>query len=176
MLDWSLRTARELTDGVVVVVPADMANEREPLADMVVVGGASRSQSVSNGLAAVPDDIEHVLVHDAARPVPVLGVWNRVIAALRSGADAVIPVVPVTDTLRELGGTTVDRDRFRAVQTPQGFTTAVLRAAHAGAADATDDASLVEALGVEVQLVDGDSTNIKITDPWHLAIADILTR
>lgn len=159
-----------------VVVPADVAGEREPLADSVVAGGATRSVSVRSGLGAVPDGADFVLVHDAARPVPVVHVWQRVIDALHGGADAVVPVITVTDTLREVDGATVDRTRFRAVQTPQGFGAVLLRAAYETGADATDDASLVESRGVKITTVDGDASNIKITEPWHLAVADILTR
>jgi 2-C-methyl-D-erythritol 4-phosphate cytidylyltransferase len=176
VVDWSLGVARELTDHVVLVVPADRTDDDEPLADVVVAGGSSRSASVRAGLAAVPDGADFVLVHDAARPVPVVDTWRRVIAALESGADAVIPVMPVTDTLRERAGGTVDRDRFVAVQTPQGFRLAVLRSAHEGERDGTDDASLAEDAGATVELVDGDSTNIKITDAWHLALAEVLVR
>jgi 2-C-methyl-D-erythritol 4-phosphate cytidylyltransferase len=160
----------------VLVVPADHADDHEPLADLVVRGGETRSASVRAGLAAVPDGVTHVLVHDAARPVPVADVWRRVLAALDQGADGVVPVVPVTDTLRAREGATVDRERFVAVQTPQGFRVDVLRAAHANQAEGTDDASLAEAIGAKVVLVDGDPTNIKITDASHLAMAELLVR
>jgi 2-C-methyl-D-erythritol 4-phosphate cytidylyltransferase len=99
-----------------------------------------------------------------------------VVDALRAGADAVVPAVPVTDTLREVDGAAVDRTRLVAVQTPQGFAVDVLRAAHAGGADATDDASLAEAVGAKVVLVEGDAANIKITEPWQLAVAEMLIR
>ncbi len=171
-----MTTARDLSDGVVVVVPADMANEPEPLADVVVAGGPTRSASVRAGLQAVPDDAVFVLVHDAARPVPLPAVWERVVDALDGGAEAVVPVVSVTDTLREREGATVDRERLVAVQTPQGFRLDVLRRAHAAQADGPDDASLAEAVGARVVLVDGDPSNIKITDPSHLAIAELLVR
>jgi 2-C-methyl-D-erythritol 4-phosphate cytidylyltransferase len=176
VIEWSLQTAHDLTDGVVAVVPDDMASKSEPLADIVVAGGASRSASVRAGLAAVPSDTEFVLVHDAARPVPVLDVWRRVIDALHKGADAVVPAIPVSDTLREIEGASIDRSRVVAVQTPQGFRVDVLRQAHDAGHDATDDATLVEMMGTVVCVVDGDSHNIKITEPWHLATADILTR
>ena len=176
VVDWSLNTARALSDGVVVVVPPDMASEHEPLADVVVAGGATRSASVRAGLQAVPDEATYVLVHDAARPVPLAPLWARVIDALRHGADVVVPVVPVTDTVRERSGATVDRERLVAVQTPQGFRLDVLRGAHATGAEGTDDASLAEATGAQVVLVDGDPTNIKITEPWHLTVADVLVR
>jgi 2-C-methyl-D-erythritol 4-phosphate cytidylyltransferase len=176
VVDWSLFIARELTDHVVLVVPADRASDDEPLVDTIVAGGATRSDSVRAGLAAVPADTTHVLVHDAARPVPVYDVWKRVLQALEQGAAAVVPVVAVTDTLRERDGGTVDRERFVAVQTPQGFRVEVLRLAHADGGEGTDDASLAEAAGAKVVVVDGDPTNIKITDASHLAMAELLVR
>lgn len=175
MLDWSLLTASEMTAGVVAVVPSDVMGVPEPLASRTVAGGATRSESVRAGLDALPTAVTHVLVHDAARPVPVQDVWHRVLAALADGADAVVPVVALTDTLREREGGTVDRDRFVAVQTPQGFRVEVLRHAHARGAEATDDAALAEAAGAKVSTVDGDPRNIKITEPWHLAVAALLT-
>jgi 2-C-methyl-D-erythritol 4-phosphate cytidylyltransferase len=176
VLDWALTAPRAVSDYVIVVVPADMVTEPEPQADAVVAGGRTRSASVRAGLAAVPDESTFVLVHDAARPVPLVALWQRVIAALERGADAVVPVVPVSDTLRERDGGTVDRDRFVAVQTPQGFRVDVLRAAHAAGGESTDDASLAEANGAKVVIVDGDPTNIKITDASHLAMAELLVR
>ena len=176
VLDWALRAAAEGADGVVVVVPADRVGEPEPLADLVVAGGATRSASVRAGLAALPDEAEVILVHDAARPVPVPGVWHRVRAAIAAGADAAVPAVPVADTLRELGGGTVDRSRLVAVQTPQAFRASVLRSAHAGEPEGTDDASLIEAVGGRVVVVDGDPANIKITTPVDLSLAELLCR
>lgn len=176
VLDWSLRAARAHCDGVVAVVPADMAGEIEPEADAVVAGGATRSASVRAGLASVPQDAGIVVVHDAARPVPLPEVWARVLAAVGDGADAAVPVVAVADTLRAVDGGTVDRGRFVAVQTPQAFRAEALRAAHSPDAEATDDASLVEAAGGRVEVVDGDPANIKITTPVDLALAELLCR
>jgi 2-C-methyl-D-erythritol 4-phosphate cytidylyltransferase len=176
VLDWAMRSALDGSNGVVLVVPADRADEPEPLATTVVAGGATRSGSVRAGLAAVPGDAEVILVHDAARPVPVPGVWQRVLEAVAAGADAAVPAVPVSDTLRELGGGTVDRSRLVAVQTPQAFRAAALRAAHAGEPEGTDDASLVEAAGGRVVVVDGDPANIKITTPLDLSVAELLCR
>lgn len=176
VLDWALDHAASHADGVVLVVPADAAGRPEPGADVVVAGGASRSASVRAGLAAVPADAEFVLVHDAARPVPVPEVWSRVLAALEAGADCAVPAVPVTDTLRAVGGATIDRASIVAVQTPQGFRAAQLRAAHVGEPEGTDDASLVEASGGRVVLVDGDPANIKITTPVDLNLAELLCR
>jgi len=174
VLDWSVRAARAHTDGVVLVVPADLVDADEVGADAVVAGGDSRSASVRAGLAAVPADAAVIVVHDAARPVPVPDVWERVLAAVAAGADAAVPGVPVGDTLREIGGATVDRSQFVAVQTPQAFRAAALRAAHEGGPEGTDDASLVEAGGGRVEVVDGDTSNIKITTPVDLALAELL--
>jgi 2-C-methyl-D-erythritol 4-phosphate cytidylyltransferase len=174
VVDWALRSAADQADGVVLVVPADVADEPEPLADVVVAGGATRSASVRAGLQAVPEDATAIVVHDAARPVPVPDVWARVLTAVVGGADAAVPAVPVADTLREVGGSTVDRSRFVAVQTPQAFRAAALRAAHAGEPEGTDDASLVEAAGGRVVVVEGDPVNIKVTTPHDLAVAALL--
>ena len=176
VLDWALRSAAERTDGVVLVVPADAVDHPEPLASVVVAGGATRSASVRAGLAAVPADADTIVVHDAARPVPMPGIWDRVLAAVEAGADAAVPAVPLADTLREVDGGTVDRTRFVAVQTPQAFRAAALRAAHASGSDGTDDASLVEAAGGRVVVVDGDPANIKITTPIDLSMAELLCR
>lgn len=193
VLDWALAACRAIEPGVasegarsgagssrgvgvVLVVPPDRAGRAEPAADAIVAGGGTRSASVRAGLGAVPPDASLVLVHDAARPVPVPGVWERVLAALDQGADAVVPVVPLTDTLRERGGPTVDRGRFVAVQTPQGFRAEVLRRAHRAAPEGSDDASLVEAIGATVVTVDGDPANIKVTTALDLRLADLLCR
>ena len=149
-------------------MPPDRVDDPEPLADVVVAGGATRSASVRAGLSALPADAEVVLVHDAARPYASADVWQRVLDGLATSADAVVPCVPVVDTLREVGGATVDRTRFVAVQTPQGFAAEALRRAHAGDPEGTDDASLVEAAGGKVLVVDGDPGNRKITTPDDL--------
>ena len=174
VLDWALHAARAGSDGVVLVVPEDLAGRPEPGADLVVAGAATRSGSVRAGLAVVPAEAQIILVHDAARPVAPPAVWERVLAAVVAGADAAVPVVPVTDTLRTAGGSTVDRAGFVAVQTPQGFRAAALRAAHAGDPEGTDDVSLVEAGGGRVVVVDGDPGNIKITTPTDLLLAELL--
>ena len=176
VLDWALRSAAAHADGVVLVVPADAADEREPLATVVVAGGATRSASVRAGLDAVPPDATTIFVHDAARPVPVPEVWERVLAAVLAGADAAVPVVPVTDTLRSVSGGTIDRSTVVAVQTPQGFRAEALRSAHCDAPEGTDDASLVEGAGGRVVVVDGDERNLKITAPIDLERAELLCR
>lgn len=174
VLDWALRAADAVSEGVVLVVPAGAAGDPEPGATRVVAGGATRSASVRAGLAAVPASADVIVVHDAVRPVPVRPVWDRVLEAVAAGADAALPVIPVTDTLRSVDGATVDRAGFVAVQTPQAFRAAALRAAHEGDPEGTDDASLVEARGGRVVVVDGDPANIKITTPVDLALAEVL--
>lgn len=176
VLDWAVRAARASCDGVVLVVPPDLADQPEPSVDAVVGGGPSRSASVRQGLAAVPGEATVIVVHDAARPVPVPEVWDRVLAAVASGADAAVPAVPVTDTLRAVGGATVDRGAYVAVQTPQAFPAGVLRGAHAGSPEGSDDASLVELAGGRVVVVDGDVANVKITTGVDLALAEMLCR
>lgn len=164
--------------GVVVVVPGDdVAGAHVPGADVVVGGGATRSASVRAGLAAVPADVEVIVIHDGARPLCPPALFEAVVAAVRAGADAALPTVPVTDTLKRVGRggvveATVDRSSLVAVQTPQGFAAAVLRAAHAGAPEATDDGALVEAIGGRVVAVAGDPANLKLTDAGDLAVAE----
>jgi 2-C-methyl-D-erythritol 4-phosphate cytidylyltransferase len=180
VLDWSLDAARGVAggagDGVVVVVPPDRAGDRAPDANLVVGGGATRSSSVRAGLAAVPPGAEIIVVHDGARPLAGTALFARVVEAVRGGADAAVPAVEVTDTLRHRSVGPVDRAGLVAVQTPQAFRAAALRWAHAGAPEATDDASLVEATGGKVVVVDGSAANLKITRPADLAIAEALLR
>jgi len=179
VLDWALAAARAACDGVVLVVPADrLAAEDPPPGASVVAGGATRSASVRAGLAAVPADAEMVVVHDAARPLAGAELFERTVAAVRAGADAAIPGVPVTDTIKRVEGgrvvETVDRSRLVAVQTPQAFRAEVLRRAHGGEREATDDAALVEAMGGRVVVVDGDVRNLKLTSPDDLVVARAL--
>jgi 2-C-methyl-D-erythritol 4-phosphate cytidylyltransferase len=177
VLDRSVAVAARHGDGVVVVLPSeppdDLAEVSAPSGTelRVVTGADSRAGSVRCGLAAVPDDAEVVLVHDAARPLATDDVFMRVVAAVRAGADAVAPAVPVTDTLRRRGGGIVDRDEVVAVQTPQGFAATALRRAHAAGRDATDDVTVVEDDGGTVVVVDGDPGNLKLTTPLDLEIA-----
>jgi 2-C-methyl-D-erythritol 4-phosphate cytidylyltransferase len=174
VIDWSLAAAAEATDGVVAVV-ADGA-EPEPAADRTVTGAATRSGSVRAGLAAVPESAEVVVVHDAARPLATVDLFAAVIGAVRNGADAALPGVPVVDTLRRLDGTPVDREELVAVQTPQAFAADRLRAVHATEPEATDDASLVEAAGGRVVVVPGEADNAKITSPGDLLVAEARCR
>lgn len=169
VLDWSLDAARSVADGVVVVT---LDGAGEPAADVAVAGGATRSESVRAGLDAVPDNADIVVVHDAARPGASPALFAAVVDAVRAGADGAIPGVALVDTVKRVrDGVVVEtlrRDELVAVQTPQAFTAAVLRAAHATGADATDDAALVEAAGGRVVVVPGEPGNIKLTTPADL--------
>ncbi len=172
---------------IVVAAPAaDVVAVRRLLAPVVwttvVPGGAERQQSVAAALAAVPDEVDIVLVHDAARALAPPGLIEAVASAVRDGRPAVIPVLPVVDTVKEVGPDglvmgTVDRSALRSVQTPQGFRRSVLAAAHAGATDPlTDDAGLVEKAGVPVSCIPGDERALKITRPLDLVLAKALLR
>lgn len=177
VVERSVRVAASACDGVVLVLPAEAVDEVSVgSATVRVAGGDTRSASVRRGLAAVPADASIVLVHDAARPLASTALYQRVISAVQDGAVAAVPVVAVSDTIRDVAGGVVDRDRLRAVQTPQGFESAALRAAHSEEPEGTDDAGLVEARGGSVVLVEGEATNLKITGPQDLEIARLLAR
>ena len=185
----------EVAHTVVVLPAADAAAPPAWLAEVlggaltVAAGGAERSDSVARGLAALPGSCQVVLVHDAARPLVDQAIISAVIAVARRGEGAV-PGIPVGDTLKEVeaapgepaGGPrvtrTVPRERLFRAQTPQGFPRAVLEEAHARArqaADApTDDALLVERLGVAVRVVPGSARNFKITTEDDFRIAERL--
>jgi 2-C-methyl-D-erythritol 4-phosphate cytidylyltransferase len=185
LLDYAYTRFREheAIRDLIVVGPASHVEAAQAIAPTAVVveGGPTRRESVAQGLAQVSSDVDAVLVHDVARPFIPIGVISRVIQALVGGADAVIPVLPVADTIKRVNGSaviaTVDRSQLRAVQTPQGFRRTVLAAAHANAAnDAPDDAALVEALGIAVAVVDGADESFKITRPWDLRVAEMMVR
>ncbi|GAA5202189.1 2-C-methyl-D-erythritol 4-phosphate cytidylyltransferase [Rugosimonospora acidiphila] len=169
---------------VVAAPPSEVEAVRELLSGVatatVVAGGATRQHSVSAALAAVPANFEIILVHDAARALTPPSLIVEVAEAVRGGHDAVIPVLPVVDTIKEVSASgavvgTVDRSVLRAVQTPQGFRRRVLAAAHAAAVDEhTDDAGMVEKLGITVHCVPGDEAAMKITRPVDLVIAEAL--
>jgi 2-C-methyl-D-erythritol 4-phosphate cytidylyltransferase len=175
-------------DDVVVLAPAAQLDDVRMLCARspahVVAGGLTRQASVAAGLAALHPAVDAVLVHDSARAFVPSSVLDRVLERLDGGAEAVIPVLPVTDAIKrvdEAGAVveTLHRPMLRAVQTPQGFRRAVLDRAHRaarerGESDAVDDAALAEALGVRVQTVLGDALAFKITVPADLRRAEVL--
>ena len=193
LLGHAVRTllAARSVDLVVVAAPPTAEGQAEvqrlvadlPGETLVVAGGASRQESVALALAALPQDCSVVLVHDAARALTPVDLVETVIAAVRAGAPAVIPVLPVADTIKAVDGdlvtATVDRSTLRAVQTPQGFARDVLAKAHAASdpsQPATDDAGLVEALGLPVRTVPGHAEAFKITTPFDLILAEAVLR
>jgi 2-C-methyl-D-erythritol 4-phosphate cytidylyltransferase len=186
-------TSAALIDLVVVAAPADDVDAvTELLADpasrvpvTVVAGGADRQASVGQALNALPADVDIVLVHDAARPLTPPELINAVVIAVRTGAVAVVPGLPVTDTVKsvrtdgadEVVTGTVPRHGLRSIQTPQGFDRAILEKAHAAATDSlTDDAGLVELLGYPVVVLPGSVDAFKITGPRDLIVAEAILR
>ena len=145
----------------------------------VIEGGVLRSDSIRIALAKISNQYEYVLVHDAARSLASTTLAATVIAQLINGEQAVIPALDVIDTIKEVDGkgyvrNTPDRSSLKAIQTPQGFTRSVLERAHAASEDATDDAALVEAIGVKVKVIAGEERALKITTKSDLATATAL--
>lgn len=175
---------------LVVAAPPDRVDEvADVIASMpalVVAGGETRQQSVAAALGALDPGVRWVLVHDAARALAPAELAVAVIDALQAGAAAVVPGLPVVDTIKSVAGgrvtATIDRAQLVAVQTPQGFEAALLRAAHARAASepadagASDDAGMIEAMGHVVHVVAGAPEALKITRPLDLAVAELLLR
>jgi 2-C-methyl-D-erythritol 4-phosphate cytidylyltransferase len=181
-------------DLVVVAAPPDQVGTvRAMLTDVlpprvglvVVAGGRSRQESVLRGLEVMPDQVDVVLVHDAARALVPVALIESVVAAVRAGAGAVVPALPVADTVKRADSdghvtATVDRAGLWSVQTPQGFSRVLLMAAHqnaamssvGGEAPATDDAGLVERMGGTVTLVPGSEEAFKVTRPIDLLLAE----
>ncbi|MET8294705.1 MULTISPECIES: 2-C-methyl-D-erythritol 4-phosphate cytidylyltransferase [unclassified Streptomyces] len=191
----AMARSRAVSVVVVVAPPADATEVRHlldehPLSDrteiLVVPGGDTRQESVRAGLDALPADVTSVLIHDAARPLVPVDTVDAVVEAVRDGAPAVVPALPLADTVKEvepgrpgepepvLG--TPERSRLRAVQTPQGFDLKTLRHAHETIAvageGATDDAGLVERTGVTVVVVPGHEEAFKVTRPLDLVLAE----
>jgi 2-C-methyl-D-erythritol 4-phosphate cytidylyltransferase len=174
LLDRTLATAAEACDGLVVVLP-DPATA-PPSIGVRVAGGDIRAASVRAGLAAVPHEATVVVVADAAHPLATAALYRRVIDAVRDGADAAVPGLPLTEAVATVEpggytGTTVPAGGRVLVQTPQAFRAEVLRGAHAGGAVAAEDSSLVAATGAKVEIVPGDPLNLHVTTPAELALA-----
>ncbi|CAL9498848.1 2-C-methyl-D-erythritol 4-phosphate cytidylyltransferase [Streptomyces sp. enrichment culture] len=179
---------------VVLVAPPDGAAEVRTLLDahalpertdfLVVPGGESRQESVRLGLEALPEEYDIVLVHDAARPLVPVDTVDAVIEAVRGGAPAVVPALPLADTVKQVEPAaapgdpeavvaTPDRSVLRAVQTPQGFDRSALVRAHETVTEqVTDDASMVEQLGLTVVTVPGHEEAFKVTRPLDLVLAE----
>lgn len=194
VLDSAVWTSRSVADLVVVVLPSAAIGAEVAGADVIVPGMETRSGSVRAGLAAllsrprpggahtgieVPAaDPEIVVVHDAARPLASPALFKSVVDAVRAGADAAVPALAVNDTVKRVVGNrvreTVPREGLVLVQTPQAFRLSVLNEAHGGAADATDDAALVEAAGGTVVVVEGEPANLKLTSRFDVPLLEAL--
>lgn len=170
---------------VIVAVDEHLVRDVPPwLADLsprvrVVQGGDSRAESVRRALTALPDSIDVIAIHDAARPLVTSEVVARCIDRALTGAG-VVAGAPAVDTIKEVDGGVIvgspDRARLWHAHTPQVFPAAILRAAYASGADATDDAALVSAVGGSVELVDDGGWNLKVTRPTDVAVAEALLR
>ena len=173
-----------VVDEIVITAPAGYEDQfRAIVGDSatVITGGVLRSDSVNMALKSLSPSTKYVLVHDAARALATSELAQRVLHGLTSGESAVIPALSVVDTIKEVDRdgyvrSTPDRSILRAVQTPQGFSVEVLKRAHAASDDATDDAALVEALGVKVKTIPGEARAMKITNPEDIAMAVTLVR
>ncbi len=188
LLEWAVAGLLQsgVVDHVVAAVPADRIDQaKQVLGDQatVVAGGPGRTESVNLALAALPGKPEFVLVHDAARALTPPLLIVRVVDALRAGHDAVVPALPLSDTIKAVDANgvvlgTPERAGLRAVQTPQGFATDLLLRAYCAyqGGGFTDDASLVEHVGGQVQVVDGDPLAFKITTQLDLVLAQAIVR
>ncbi len=184
--------ANDAIEGLVLALPKDAIDTESPVIRklcqdrgivkplLLSAGGELRQDSVRLALERVPDGVSHVLIHDSARPFFSPALVTRVITALTSGCEGVIPVIPVTDTIKVVTEgvvtKTLDRSALAAVQTPQGFNLPLLRLAHSHALSrhltATDDAFLLESDGCSVYTVLGEEKNVKITNPEDLSLLE----
>jgi 2-C-methyl-D-erythritol 4-phosphate cytidylyltransferase/2-C-methyl-D-erythritol 2,4-cyclodiphosphate synthase len=169
----------QVVDEIVITAPEGFAEEfRKIVGDSakVITGGVLRSDSVKLALQSLSPSVEYVLVHDAARGLATSDLAGRVLAELKGGEVAVIPALAAVDTIKEVDErgyvrNTPNRALLKAVQTPQGFAASVLKRAHEASEDATDDAALVEAIGVKVKTIPGEARAMKVTNAEDIALA-----
>ncbi|MBD2361407.1 2-C-methyl-D-erythritol 4-phosphate cytidylyltransferase [Anabaena minutissima FACHB-250] len=192
ILAWTLlaaQAASEITWIGIISQPTDWREFKEILANLeltkpveLIIGGSTRQESVYNGLQALPKAAEQVLIHDGARCLATPDLLNSCAQAIRQ-CSGLIAAVPVKDTIKVVDGngiiqSTPDRSHLWAAQTPQGFNVKLLKQCHAEGVsqgwEVTDDAALFEKCGIEVQIVEGEETNLKITTPQDLAIAEFI--
>lgn len=174
----SVFAASSVSDGIVVVTTdEDLEYAKVSLQNVekvkeVVVGGSTRSKSVRKGLEQVPQNCDILIVHDGVRPLASEKLFKSVVEKIQEGSEAVVPVVPIADSLRSISGEQIDRSEVVAIQTPQAFKATLLLKAHSTSESASDDASLVELAGGTIDFVDGDVRNLKITVSSDLQIAE----
>ena len=182
LLERAFISLSKVVDEIVITAPAGYEEQFKAIVGQsaeVVTGGVLRSDSIRVALKALSPSVESVLIHDAARALASSALAARVLDELRSGQSAVIPVLKVIDTIKEIDRdgfvrATPDRSSLVAAQTPQGFNRQVLERAHSASDDATDDAALVEAIGVEVKTIEGEASAFKITTKEDISQALLL--
>ena len=176
LIEHAVANMSPIADQIIVAAPAGLEKRFQELLGSevtIVTGGITRTESVSAGLQIVSKDMKYVLVHDAARSLASTDLARRIIKELQSGADAVIPGLKVTDTIKRVNvdgfvTKTPNRAKLRVIQTPQGFTRETLITAHKSQSEATDDAALVEELDIPVKVILGEERALKITTPDDL--------
>jgi 2-C-methyl-D-erythritol 4-phosphate cytidylyltransferase/2-C-methyl-D-erythritol 2,4-cyclodiphosphate synthase len=179
LVEHAVAALSPVADLIIITAPAGYEEQfLKLLGDQVkvITGGVLRSDSIRIALSNIPEKYEYVLVHDGARALATTDLANSVLNALSKGEQAVIPALDVIDTVKEIDSNnyvrnTLNRSSLRAVQTPQGFTRSVLARAHEASEDATDDAALVEALGIAVKVIPGEFRALKITTKSDLITA-----
>lgn len=182
LLERAFISLSKVVDEIVITAPAGYEEQFKAIVGQsaeVVTGGVLRSDSIRVALKALSPSVESVLIHDAARALASSALAARVLDELRSGQSAVIPVLKVIDTIKEIDRdgfvrATPDRSSLVAAQTPQGFNRQVLERAHSASDDATDDAALVEAIGVKVKTIEGEASAFKITTKEDIGQALLL--
>ncbi len=182
LLERAFISLSKVVDEIIITAPAGHEEQFKAIVGQsaeVITGGVLRSDSIRVALKALSPSVESVLIHDAARALASSALAARVLDELRSGQSAVIPVLKVIDTIKEIDRdgfvrATPDRSSLVAAQTPQGFNRQVLERAHSASDDATDDAALVEAIGVKVKTIEGEASAFKITTKEDIGQALLL--
>jgi 2-C-methyl-D-erythritol 4-phosphate cytidylyltransferase len=177
LVDRAVATTAAACADVVVVLPPGATWDGAPVR-ATAAGGETRAESVRAGLAAVPERVDVVVVHDAAHPLATRALFDAVVAAVRDGADGAVPVLPTTETVVALRrghlALLADAGPLALAQMPHAFSAAVLRDAHRDAPATRDDASLLIARGARVVAVPGETTNVHVTTPEELVLAERL--
>ena len=182
LLERAFISLSKVVDEIVITAPEGYEEQFKAIVGQsaeVITGGVLRSDSIRVALKALSPSVESVLIHDAARALASSALAARVLGELQSGQSAVIPVLKVIDTIKEIDRdgfvrATPDRSSLVAAQTPQGFNRQVLERAHSASDDATDDAALVEAIGIKVKTIDGEASAFKITTKEDIGQALLL--
>lgn len=176
LLERVVGTAAARADGVVVVLPEGYDWDGGGIR---ATGGATRAESVRSGLAAVPEDVQVIVVCDAAHPLATAALYDRVIAAVRAGADGAVPGLPLTDAVKavlpdDIVGNTTPAGGHVSAQMPMAFRAAALRQAHRRTFAAVEDSAMITADGGRVVIVPGEVTNVHVTTPAELRVAGAL--